>query len=114
MRIGTDISIQTCRDEGYMVMDYSVQDFHKDPIQTDCLFTKSLPVYIREEMAWKVGDPIITTHVWFCWIDLYERYLEHKDGIDSYVGFDYSDIKRPTPHDVLNLASDIDSYCGLE
>lgn len=50
MRIGMDVSIQTCRDEGYIVMDYPVHAFNKEPFTTDCLFTISIPLWVREEM----------------------------------------------------------------
>lgn len=114
MRIGMDVSIQTCRDEGYLVMDYPVHAFRRDPIKTECRFTKSLPLWIREDVGWTPGQPMIVLDVHYNWEDLYEIYKDNKEGIDSFTGYDYSDIKVPTPRDLLDLASDIDSYCGIE
>jgi len=113
MRIGTDVSIQTCRDEGYMVMDYKVKEFKKDPFTTDCRFTKSIPDYIREDTGWTPGTSMLDIDMYLNWNDLWEIYMDNKSGIDLFIGGRYDDIKIPEPHDVLNLASDIDMYCGL-
>ncbi|RLA62118.1 MAG: hypothetical protein DRQ78_08280 [Epsilonproteobacteria bacterium] len=113
MRIGTDISIEVCRAEGYMVMDYPVHDFRKNSCTTDCRFTKSYPDYIREEMGWSVGQPIMILDVYLNWEDLYEMYLENKESIDHFIGGEYFETNNPSPYNLLNLASDIDMYCGL-
>lgn len=111
MRIGEDVSIQTCRDEGYMVMDYPVHKFKRDPTFVDCRFTKSLPDYVREG---EVGQPMMVIDVWLNYEDLWEMYLEHKASIDSMIGGSHPKKDEPDPYDLLSLASDIDSYCGLE
>ena len=38
MKIGIDISIQTCRDEGYLVADVDKRAFDKAPTTTDLDF----------------------------------------------------------------------------
>ena len=121
MKIGTDVSLQTCRDEGYMVIEFSVRELYpngrKNGIDKDCPVncTKSYPDYIRKEMGWSVGDSMMMLDEDYSWNDLLEIYLRHKDGIDSMIGASY-DVENiePTEWDILNLASDIDSYCGLE
>jgi len=110
MRIGQDVSIQVCRDEGYMVMDYPVHELRKEPHETDCRFTKSWPDYAREEV---IGKKIIYLDVYLNWDDLWEMYQEHKEGIDSFVGDSYNYDDCVEPYKLLNLASDIDAYCGL-
>ena len=115
MRIGTDVSIEVCRAEGYIVMDYSFTEYKTDPQAVLFRFTKSYPDHIRETMGWRVGDPIIIMDVSFTWDDLWEIYIENKGGIDSMIGgghhLNLPDIR---PREVLNLASNIDAYCGLE
>jgi len=113
MKLGIDINIQTCRDEGYMVMEYNVLEFNKNPRTTDCRFTTSLPVEIRKEMGWSVGKPIIDRDCLFDYECLYERYMENKEGIDSFIGDEHPYFEHPDPRDLLFLASDIDAYCGL-
>lgn len=114
MKIGLDISIQTCRDEGYMVMEYTVRDFKKDPLNTLCTFTCSYPDYVRGEMGWKVGDSIMSMDVDLDYLDLYEMYIDNQAGIDSFIGGEHKFIENPVPYNLLLLASDINSYCGLE
>ena len=108
MRIGEDSDIKDCRDMGYLVMDYKVRDFKKDPLNTEVTLSKSLPLYIRE------GDPIGEQYIswlYFSWLDLIEIVDEHPEVLD------FSDITyeslEPTPYNLLSLASEIDSYCGL-
>jgi hypothetical protein len=111
MRIGTDVSIQTCRAEGYMVIDYPVHAFRKDPLYTDCRFTDSYPDYARLHY---VGEPIIRTDIKLNYKDLWEKYIDNKKGIDSMIGDAHWFKEVPEPYDLLLLASDINSYCGLE
>ena len=112
MRIGEDVSIQECRDSGYWVMDYSVAAW-KDDART-CLvsLTRSYPLYIREEMGWSVGDPMIAETVVISWEDVWDIYVDHKKEIDSFIGGQFFDY--PTPHELLFVASAVSSYCGLE
>lgn len=110
MRIGQDVSIQTCRDEGYMVMDYPVCEFVKDPTTTGCRFTRSLPDYARDGV---IGEKIIVIDTWLNWEDLWGMYLDSKEGIDSMIGLEVLPTRCPDPHKLLELASNIDAYCGL-
>ncbi len=114
MRIGQDVSIQTCRDEGYMVMDYPVYKFKANPRTTDCRFTRSLPFYIRQEMCMQVTESIIHLDAYLSWGELMEMYQQHKEGVDSMIGGTYQYIDDPEPYQVLNLAADLDMYCGLK
>lgn len=114
MRIGEDVSIQECRDQGYLVMDYPAYKFKKNPTTTYCRFTDSWPHWYREERGYGVGDPIIRFDMEYNWEDLWEIYQDYKKGIDSMIGGSHKYTLNPEPHEVLNLASDINSYCGLE
>lgn len=112
MRIGMDVSIQVCRDEGYMVMDYPVYAFRKEPQNTDCRFTKSIPEYAREE--WFVGETILCVDQTLNYNELWEMYQDNLNGINSFIGGFHVWKENPTPDNLLILASDIDSWCGLE
>jgi hypothetical protein len=116
MKIGTDISIQECRDEGYCVIEFAVKELYpngrKNGIDKEhCVnFTKSLPAYMRG-----VGEQQIYLDVDYSWNDLVEIYLKHRDSIDSMIGDTwYIETLKPNEYDILHLGSDIDSYCGLD
>ena len=111
MRIGMDVSIEVCRDEGYMVMDYPVHKFKKDPTTTDCRFTTSWPDYLRDG---RVGEKVILLDMWLNWEDLWEMYIDSQKGIDSMIGGNHKETDSPEPFDLLNLASDLNAYCGME
>ena len=117
MRIGQDVSIQECRDEGYMVMDYHVFKFKRDPKNAICHFTKSYPLYIRQKLCMPVTEGVMILKEDYSWNDLMELYLQHQQGVDegmgAIVGCTYADVELPEPYQVLNLASDLDSYCGI-
>ena len=117
MRIGQDVSIQTCWDEGYMVMDYPVYKFRKDPKNVLCTFTKSYPLYVRRQLCWSVTKCIIYLDMDYSWNDLYDIYKQHEEGVNNMigavVGCTYADIELPELYQVLNLASDLDMYCGI-
>jgi hypothetical protein len=116
MRIGQDVSIQVCRDEGYAVMDYPVKQFKADPINTDCTFTWSLPTYAREEIGWSIGDRIVCTEHILSYKDLWEIYCygDNKHGVDSMIGDEYLYTENPSPQTLLNLAGDLMSYGALD
>ena len=114
MKIGTDISIQVCRDEGYLVADVDKRAFNKAPTTTDLDFSWSIPAYVRQEMGWKVGDSIIDGTACLNYTDLFELYEGDKTGIDSFTGDKHEWTDTPDVYDVLHLASDIQGYKGLE
>ena len=124
MRIGTDVSLQTCMDEGYTVMDYAVRKLfprgRKNGIDKDCQcrFSASFPTYIRKECATE-GDPFCMRRMFdvnYSWNDLVAEYERNKAGIDSCCDFANCapNFENPTAWDMLHLADCINSYCGLE
>ena len=114
MRIGTDVSIQTCIAEGYLMMNYKKKELFtngKINKEVDCQFITHLPDYVKEEMGWKVGDNSIDMNVSLNANDIWELYLDNKSGIDSFIGMEHIDIK--SEYDLLHVASDVNSYMGL-
>lgn len=116
MRIGTD-SISTCIAEGYLMMDYKVRELMpKGKLNPDAYvrIIGHFPDYILADIRKKektIGVPRLVLDVAYTVNGIWELYLEHKEGIDSFIGGSH---EFPSdPHDVLAIASDINPYCGL-
>lgn len=116
MRIGTDASMSICKTDGYMIMDYKVRELMpKGVLNPDCSvrFIKHIPDYIKEEINWCIGMPAFTTDATVSANDVWELYLSHKEGIDSMCGFEGDREFPKDPYDLLSIADEVDSYCGL-
>jgi hypothetical protein len=107
MIIGTDICLDTCRHEGYLMMEYDKRiPFNLD---TEYRFFNYNPSYDSEEYRGRINNDIDLSFT-----DILERYNEDKEAINSccetmnHINFD-----NPTYVDALNLASDLCSYQGL-
>ena len=122
MRIGTDMSLATCRAEGYLMMEFKKRELiTKGKLNRDVWVTflatggyvthdeNGYPLEIGTKMWLEVG------HTFNSLMELYEQY---KESIDSMCGYSTEDRQReladPNEYDMLNLASDINAYCGLE
>jgi len=121
MKIGTDVSLKTCWQEGYLTMEFKVRELfpngRKNGLDKGCTvrFRKS------DGGAMKMGisgiTKILDVGCDFDW--LMELYNRHKDDIDSMCGYDAlnprpDDLENPDEHVMLNLANDVDHYCGLQ
>jgi len=134
MRIGTDISIATCRCEGYMVMDFKKRKLIKKGIlDKDCVvdFTVSIPEYWND-----AGKPMLPPRdtnnpryfermpvlyaldTCASWNDIMDIISDDKDRASVASCCDWSNcspnFKNPTEYDLLNLASDVNCYFGIE
>lgn len=107
-RIGTDVSLEVCRAEGYMTM--MIASNEKEPLDPDKFyeFGQTLPDYASNTPGlfnkYYRGNQSAKT--------LWEMYLSRKEGIDSFVG---QEGERPFPtnvYELLNLASDVQAYMG--
>ncbi len=112
MRIGTDISLKVCSEEGYLMMDYKARELvTKGKLNPDVSvrFFAHVPPYVEERY---VGYPItLVTDAYLSANDVWELYLHDKEGIDSCAGLSH---EFPTcPGSLLSLASDVDCYRGL-
>lgn len=111
LTIGTDVDLDTCKAEGYLMLDYSEDDL-VDGTTTIKDKNTCFRVYAyAPDYCEEIKDEIIVdTEVS---IDgLWEWYLENKEGVDSFIGMEH---EKPTCiHSLLSLASDLNSYCGLE
>lgn len=107
MIIGTDCSLDVCKNEGYFMMQYDA----RKKFDADAYYRvfQYAPDYVDDN---KRRDTIVDVEYTFN--DLVELYQDKKNDIDSccetylHINFD-----TPTYRDFLNLASDIGSYCGL-
>jgi len=127
MKIGTDLSIATCRDEGYMVIEFKKRELIKNGILQKDVFvecTQSLAVDDR----WQNGKPQIgytcdelysvldISHSWESIMEFFER---HEKDIMSMCGANNREeycinFDHPNEYDLLHLISDVNSYMGLE
>jgi hypothetical protein len=127
MKIGTDMSIATCRDEGYMVIEFKKRELIKKGILQKDVFvecTQSLAVDGR----WQNGRPQIgytryelysVLEIEHSWESIMEYFERHEKEIMSMCGAntreDYCvNFDNPTEYDLLHLISDVNSYMGLE
>jgi hypothetical protein len=110
--LGTDKSIQTCVADGYMMMECD-EGKAFDP-NTDYLLIRTYPEHIRdEENSITLDDRVVKCYRNLN--DLLEIYADNKKGINSMIGGEHpTDLTDYEYNEFLNLASDIDSYCGLE
>lgn len=124
MKIGTDASLTECRCEGYTIMEYKKRELiQKGKLNPECCvrFYAYYPEYILEEMYPELTETEVKLlprsdkldfDIELTTIDLWDMYKAYKEGIDSLVG----KLDRCFPnnqYDLLELADDINSYCGL-
>ncbi len=113
MRIGTDVSLKECSQEGYLMMDFKKRELiTKGKLNPDAkvYFLAHVPPYVEERY---VGHPIsLVTDVTLSANDVWNLYQQHQKSIDETCGMDAREF--PTcEYSLLSLASDVDAYCGL-
>lgn len=102
--IGTDVSLDVCEEEGYMMVEYDARKkFNPDEeYRAFCYYPSYVPMSNE-----------IRTDEMVSFNRLKELYLEDKESIDTfsethkYVNFD-----DPGYYDFLNLASDVIGFKG--
>ena len=114
MRIGTDVSLKECSQEGYLMMDFKKRELiTKGKLNPDVNvhFLAHVPPYINERY---VGVPIeLHTDSIMSANDVWELYQKHQKSIDETCGMDAREF--PTcEYTLLSLASDVNGYCGLD
>ena len=118
MKIGTDVCLNTCRKEGYLMMEFKKRKLIvRKELQKDVVvrFYQHYPDYVLEDMYGcenPVGERTIMMDVNYSANEIWFLYLEHKEEIDSFVGLSH---EFPTcEYSLLSLASDVDSYKSLD
>ena len=137
IKIGTDIDLDTCWQEGYLMCEYNHSKLYKGKVlnpNTEVYFFAHVPDYLLKERygieldypRYSDGDKsftvsqlknrgidvILESHSLTA-NDLWEIYQDNQASIDEIVGLD-EEREFPTDvYDMLNLASDINAYCGL-
>lgn len=118
MKIGTDVDFGTCRAEGYLMMEYKKRELISKGVlnpNTAVRFFAHYPDYCLEEIYGTpnpVGIKTILTDIDLSANDVWGLYLEDKESIDSFCGLSH---EFPTcEFSLLNLASDVKSYKGLD
>ena len=117
MRIGTDVSLETCRKEGYLMMEFKKRELViKGELQkdVDVEFIEHYPDYVLKEMYGSenpVGVSTIMHRSIYDANDIWSLYMEDKESIDKCAGFSH---EFPTnEYELLSLASDINGYKGI-
>lgn len=119
MRIGTDVNLSTCYEEGYLVMEYKKRELFsgrgKDKIfNKDCAvrFLRHLPEYQRTELT-RFPTNSLFLDIDLSAEDVWEMYLRDKESIDETCGVEGGYSFPTDEYELLNLASDVDMYRGL-
>lgn len=116
MKIGQDINMSTNIAEGYGILSFRKSDLYTkgqfNPTG-EARFYRHYPDYvIAEAKASWTTLPKFLVDTTVSAADVYDQYLSHADGIDSFCGTERRTIPA-NEYELLNLASDIDQYCGL-
>lgn len=123
MKIGTDINLYTCRAEGYLMM-----EFNKNKLIKKGKLDKDRYVNFTATsgyLAWNNNGKLLPPQMRKCeayilnvsctFNDLLDMFKQNEKGISNFADYEHCkpDFENPTEYDMLNLASDIYSYCGL-
>jgi len=103
-RIGTDVSLKTCREEGYLTVLCTNADLKRFDPEKYFTFGKTLPDYMDSSLTKKyyTGSHSAKT--------IWELYESKKAGIDSCMGLEH---EFPTSvHELLSVADSVDAYMG--
>lgn len=104
MLVGQDISIDVCKSEGYIYINFNTKEFKRDK---EYRVMQKFPCW--DELK---GQYIVDVFLTFD--EVMEEYLEDKEGIDSFAETNlHVNFVNPTIHDFVNLCSDVNSYKGL-
>ena len=104
MLVGTDVSIEICKNEGYLYVNFNTKEFKKE---------KEYRV-MRKFPIWDELKGQYHTDVFISWNDVLEMYLDDKQSIDNFAEtFNHVNFENPTIYDFVNLCSDVSSYKGL-
>ena len=103
--LGTDISLDVCKGEGYLMVQFDARR----------KFTKNLEVrFIR---YWPDYDKLageILVDTFSCLSDVWGAYQGDKKGIDSFADMDYNDINEISDiYTFLHFADSVDAYNGF-
>ena len=112
MRIGTDVSIETCRAEGYSMLVFDGR--RKFDTAEYYRFQQTYPEYCREDNAKAGGSelPEYVTDTGISAKDVWCIYQDNKAAIDSFGGIEYDAM--PSDHyELLFLADIVSAYCGI-
>lgn len=112
--IGNDISLDTCKEEGYLMVEFDARKKYDKAL--DYRFYAFYPEYVENYTAFEDQHTInkgdFRIDINFSAVDLWELYKNHKKGIESFIGSTYKIIPEDI-YTLLNLANDIRAYCGL-
>jgi hypothetical protein len=110
--IGTDICLDECKNEGYLMVQYDARK--KFDINTEYRVFAYYPEYSIEDSEGGIGDNELAIDTYASFSELLGIYNKYKSELNSFAETDKAvNFDNPNYRDFLNLASDINSYCGL-
>ena len=105
MKIGTDVSLEVCKTEGYLIIECDPADLVTfDPTKT-FTFERWLPDYVP--IRSNVNEPYLGHH---SATDLWEMYISRFEHIDQFTGDTYT--FPDSVYELLTLADAIESCYG--
>ena len=123
MKIGTDMSLDVCREEGYSIIEFKV----KELFGKGGKLNKNCPVNYKKSNPerWKHGKfnfngegpaYYVDTEISFEDMVDFISYKDRKEQVAKFADWENCPInfENPSAYDLLHLASDVDSYFGLE
>lgn len=117
MKIGTDMSLKTCWDEGYMTMEFKVRELYpngrKKGLDRSCqvLFRKTFGDGIP---AFEAPEDVYVVNCYRSADDIQEIFEHHREGIIDFAGMPDFEWEITDEYTLLTIADLCDAYCGLE
>jgi hypothetical protein len=111
--IGTDVSLSVCKKEGYLMLRFDARK--KFSAEESYNVFGYYPDYAIRDSKGVIPKDSLILDTWVSWNALKEQYIKHKEGIDSFAD-DMPELMQSKPdyYSLLNAASTINSYCGIE
>ena len=123
MKIGTDLSLSECRNEGYTVIEFGVKNLFPNGRKEKMDQDYAVSVTISNPYSWEDGKPFVGatkeelyfTDKVLSFSGLKEVYDE-SEGLKEWFQHNNFEInwENPNEYDLLNLADWINSYQGMD
>lgn len=106
MILGTDVNLDTCKEEGYLMVEFD----------ENIEFNKDTEYYLFSYYGYQIPSSFDKLYVdcSYSFNQLVELYNKNKDSINSCCDTESNvNFINPTIYDLLNLANDVECYQGL-
>ena len=108
--IGTDISLDVCKAEGYLMMEFDARKKFSPTRQYK--FIAYYPEYIRIESIYESDQYMVNTEASLSYI--WEYYSKHKTDIDEFADVNYNSMDYiKDEYNLLYFADSVNAWCGI-